>query len=111
MELKGRYDDYIETLHKILLPILRGEPRTEIIERQWRQLCVAAHVFGLKFTEVLRFAAGVYSRCSLFCSLRQPLPRPWCCADRTAALCLRAPTGRRSGTPRPSPPCSGQRQW
>lgn len=55
MEREGKYADYVEVLVGLLLPGVRTEtPRSEILERQWRQLLVVAHVFALNYIEVCR---------------------------------------------------------
>jgi hypothetical protein len=60
MEREGRYADYVEVISKLLLPGVRTEvPRSEVLERQWRQLLAVGHVFALNYIEEGRFGPAL----------------------------------------------------
>jgi hypothetical protein len=57
-ERMGRYFEYVEFLHRHLLPVIRSERRTEVEDRLWRQLIVVSIVFSLNLIEVSSRSGG-----------------------------------------------------
>jgi hypothetical protein len=55
----GKYFEYVEFLHRQLLPTIRSAHRTDVDDRQWRQLIVVAIVFCLNYIEEGKFAKAL----------------------------------------------------
>ena len=108
-ERMGKYFEYVEFLHRQLLPTIRSAYRTDVDDRQWRQLIVVAIVFCLNYIEVraLGFACAVLSLAvpqvdaSWHTRFGLSVERSWCgtggqvCQGAGHASSSRAAAGRR----------------